>query len=130
MFLPICIVAEHLWMQLMRISIDIDDRLLQQAMRLSGNRTKEETVEAALRLLIEVDAQTSIRRLRGKVQWQGIASDRPRTAPRNLSQELMEGLAAVRMQRSSGVSLRGRNVRPRADKTGKGTTSSRAEKSR
>jgi Arc/MetJ family transcription regulator len=35
-----------------RITIDIDERLLQRAMRFSGNRTKNATVDAALRLLI------------------------------------------------------------------------------
>ena len=55
----------------MRTNIDIDDRLMRQAMRCSGTRTKRATVEAGLRLLIQVRAQTVIRRLRGKVRWDG-----------------------------------------------------------
>jgi Arc/MetJ family transcription regulator len=55
----------------MRTNIDIDDRLMRQAMRHSGTRTKKATVEAALRLLVETHAQTVIRRLRGKVRWEG-----------------------------------------------------------
>jgi Arc/MetJ family transcription regulator len=55
----------------MRTNIDIDDRLMRQAMRHSGTRTKKATVEAALRLLVETHAQTAIRRLRGKVRWEG-----------------------------------------------------------
>lgn len=55
----------------MRTNIDIDDRLMRQAMRYSGTRTKKATVEAALRLLVETHAQTAIRRLRGKVRWEG-----------------------------------------------------------
>ncbi len=55
----------------MRTNIDIDDRLMRQAMRHSGTRTKKATVEAALRLLVETHAQTAIRRLKGKVHWQG-----------------------------------------------------------
>lgn len=55
----------------MRTNIDIDDRLMRQAMRSSGARTKRATVEAALRLLIRTNGQGSIRRLRGKVIWQG-----------------------------------------------------------
>ena len=55
----------------MRTNIDIDDRLMSQAMRRSGARTKKATVEAGLRLLAETHAQSSIRRLRGKVQWEG-----------------------------------------------------------
>jgi Arc/MetJ family transcription regulator len=54
-----------------RTTIDIDDRLLRQAMRSSGARTKRAVVDAALRLLILTTGQNSIRRLRGKVGWQG-----------------------------------------------------------
>jgi Arc/MetJ family transcription regulator len=55
----------------MRTNIDIDDRLMREAMRRSGARTKRAAVEAGLRLLAETHAQGSIRRLRGKVVWDG-----------------------------------------------------------
>ncbi|MGI8783713.1 MAG: type II toxin-antitoxin system VapB family antitoxin [Acidobacteriota bacterium] len=55
----------------MRTNIDIDDRLMRQAMRTSGARTKRAAVEAGLRLLIRTRAQTGIRRLRGKIAWDG-----------------------------------------------------------
>jgi len=55
----------------MRTNIDIDDRLMRQAMRDSGAQTKKATVEAALRLLVETHAQSAIRRLKGKVHWEG-----------------------------------------------------------
>jgi len=55
----------------MRTNIEIDDRLMRQAMRCSGARTKKAAVEAGLRLLAETHAQASIRRLRGKVRWEG-----------------------------------------------------------
>jgi Arc/MetJ family transcription regulator len=55
----------------MRTNIDIDDRLMRQAMRSSGARTKRAVVEEGLRLLIRTRAQRSIRRLRGKVTWEG-----------------------------------------------------------
>jgi Arc/MetJ family transcription regulator len=55
----------------MRTNIDIDDRLMRQAMRSSGARTKRAAVEEGLRLLIRTKGQASIRRLRGKVAWQG-----------------------------------------------------------
>ena len=55
----------------MRTNIDIDDRLMRQAMRSSGARTKRAAVEEALRLLIQTRSQKSIRRLRGKVAWEG-----------------------------------------------------------
>ncbi|HZU08947.1 MAG TPA: type II toxin-antitoxin system VapB family antitoxin [Pseudacidobacterium sp.] len=55
----------------MRTNIEIDDQLIEQAMRQSGLRTKKATVEAALRLLVKTRAQAAIRQLRGKVQWEG-----------------------------------------------------------
>ena len=55
----------------MRTNIEIDDQLMRQAMRSSGARTKRATVEEALRLLIQTRGQASIRRLRGKVAWDG-----------------------------------------------------------
>jgi Arc/MetJ family transcription regulator len=55
----------------MRTNIEIDDRLMRQAMRNSGRRTKKATVEAGLRLLVETHAQTAIWRLKGKVRWEG-----------------------------------------------------------
>ena len=55
----------------MRTNIEIDDRLMRAAMRSSGRRTKRATVEAALRLLVQIKAQTGIRRLRGKIRLDG-----------------------------------------------------------
>lgn len=55
----------------MRTNIEIDDNLMRQAMRHGGTRTKKATVEAALRLFIETRLQGGIRRLRGKVKWEG-----------------------------------------------------------
>ena len=55
----------------MRTNIEIDDGLMREAMRTSGKRTKRAAVEAGLRLLVQTRAQAKIRRLRGKVQWEG-----------------------------------------------------------
>jgi Arc/MetJ family transcription regulator len=55
----------------MRTNIDIDDNLMRQAMRLEGADTKKATVEAGLRLLIATRSQAGIRKLRGKVKWEG-----------------------------------------------------------
>jgi Arc/MetJ family transcription regulator len=54
-----------------RTNIVIDDRLIERAMRASGARTKRAAVEAGLKLLIQVRAQADLRRLRGKVAWEG-----------------------------------------------------------
>jgi Arc/MetJ family transcription regulator len=61
----------HIEIDTMRTNIDIDNRLMREAMRRSQTRTKRATVEAALRLLIQTHGQVSIRRLRGKVRWNG-----------------------------------------------------------
>jgi Arc/MetJ family transcription regulator len=54
-----------------RTNIEIDDQLMRQAMKSSGARTKRATVEAGLKLLVQVRAQAGIRRLRGKIKWEG-----------------------------------------------------------
>jgi Arc/MetJ family transcription regulator len=55
----------------MRTNIEINDQLMREAMRRCGARTKRATVEAGLRLLVQVRRQAAIRRLRGKVNWEG-----------------------------------------------------------
>jgi Arc/MetJ family transcription regulator len=55
----------------MRTNIVIDDELMAESMRVSGARTKREAVELGLRTLLRLGKQAEIRRLRGKVQWQG-----------------------------------------------------------
>jgi len=55
----------------MRTNIEIDDLLMRAAMRSSGRRTKRATVDEALRLLVQIKAQTGIRQLRGKIRLRG-----------------------------------------------------------
>lgn len=55
----------------MRTNIEIDDKLMADAQRLSGLPTKKAVVEEALRLLVRIKNQQSIRELRGKVRWEG-----------------------------------------------------------
>lgn len=55
----------------MRTNVVIDDQLMHQALRASGLPTKRAVIEAGLRLLIQVKGQSAIRRLRGKVRWEG-----------------------------------------------------------
>jgi Arc/MetJ family transcription regulator len=55
----------------MRTNIDIDDELLNQAMKLSGLKTKRETVETGLRLLVQLKRQAGVRAFRGKLRWEG-----------------------------------------------------------
>ena len=58
-----------------RTNIEIDDRLMRQAMQTGKGRTKRAVVEAGLRLLVQTHAQTGIRRLKGKVRWEGNLSE-------------------------------------------------------
>ena len=55
----------------MRTNIDIDDDLMDAAMKASGLKTKRETVEAGLRLIVELNRQRGIRAYRGKLRWEG-----------------------------------------------------------
>jgi len=55
----------------MRTNIDIDDGLMREAMRTSGAATKKAAVEAGLRLLVQTFSQRAIRKLQGKVRWDG-----------------------------------------------------------
>ena len=55
----------------MRTNIVIDDALMARAMKFAGTRTKRETVESALKLLIQLGQQERIRAARGKLRWRG-----------------------------------------------------------
>jgi Arc/MetJ family transcription regulator len=55
----------------MRTNIVIDDKLMRDTLRATGLKTKREAVETALRSLLRMSKQGAIRRLRGKLDWQG-----------------------------------------------------------
>lgn len=55
----------------MRTNIVIDDQLMADAMRVTGLKTKKETVEAGLRALLRLEQQAEIRKFRGKLHWEG-----------------------------------------------------------
>ncbi len=55
----------------MRTNIVIDDKLMRDTLRATGLKTKREVVEEGLRTLLRLKKQERIRRLRGKLQWQG-----------------------------------------------------------
>ena len=59
-----------------RTNIHIDDSLVNEAMRLTGARSKREAVDIALRRLVEKGTlYKAIRQLRGKLDWDGDVSD-------------------------------------------------------
>ncbi len=55
----------------MRTNIVIDDSLMNEALVISGYKTKKETVEEGLKLLIAQRNQARVRKLRGKLNWEG-----------------------------------------------------------
>jgi len=55
----------------MRTNIVIDDDLMADALKATGLRTKKEVVEEGLKLLVKRNKQQAIRKLRGKLHWEG-----------------------------------------------------------
>jgi Arc/MetJ family transcription regulator len=55
----------------MRTNIVIDDALMREARRLTGMKTKRDTVELALKTLVRLKKQERIRDFRGKLEWEG-----------------------------------------------------------
>jgi Arc/MetJ family transcription regulator len=55
----------------MRTNIVIDDQLMADALEATGLNTKKEAVEEGLKLLVKRNRQQEIRKLRGKLKWEG-----------------------------------------------------------
>ena len=55
----------------MRTNIVIDDKLMNETLRVTGLKTKREAVELGLKTLLRLRQQEEIRRFRGKLNWQG-----------------------------------------------------------
>lgn len=55
----------------MRTDVVIDDELMRRALRSGGYRTKKAAIEHGLRLLVQLNSQRKLRRLKGKIQWEG-----------------------------------------------------------
>jgi antitoxin ParD1/3/4 len=56
---------------IMRTNIDIDDALMEQALRAGPFKTKKDAVEAGLKLLARQAAYREILKWRGKLKWEG-----------------------------------------------------------
>jgi Arc/MetJ family transcription regulator len=54
-----------------RTNIDIDDALMAEAQQASGQLTKKQTVEEALRLLVRLRRQRDVGTAFGKYRWSG-----------------------------------------------------------
>jgi Arc/MetJ family transcription regulator len=59
------------YIHIMRTNIEIDDKLMTDALRATGVKTKREAVELGLRTLVRLRQQSQIRRYRGKLVWEG-----------------------------------------------------------
>jgi len=55
----------------MRTNIEIDTTLMKDVLRATGAKTKREAVEMGLRTLLRLRQQAEIRRLKGKLPWEG-----------------------------------------------------------
>ncbi len=54
-----------------RTSIDIDDKLVQEGLKITHLKTKKELVHYALEELVKKEKRKRIMELEGKVQWEG-----------------------------------------------------------
>lgn len=55
----------------MRTNVVVNDELMNRALRSGGYRTKKSTIEAGLRLLVQLNAQKKIKNLKGAIHWKG-----------------------------------------------------------
>ena len=59
----------------MRTNIVIDDRLMADALKVTGIKTKREVVEMGLKTLIKLKQQEKIKAFKGKLKWSGNLDD-------------------------------------------------------
>ena len=59
------------WVHKVRTNIEIDDKLMKDALKATGSRTKREAVELGLKTLVQLRAQEKARNLKGKITWEG-----------------------------------------------------------
>lgn len=57
----------------MLVDLVIEDSLLSEALSLTHLKTAQEVVDLALRTLVKLQRQKSIRHFRGKLKWEGNA---------------------------------------------------------
>ena len=59
----------------MRINVVIDEDLMDEALKVTGLKTKSQAIEEGLRLLVRTRRQARVRRLRGTLRWEGSLDD-------------------------------------------------------
>ncbi|OCX68119.1 transcription regulator of the Arc/MetJ class [Acidithiobacillus thiooxidans] len=55
----------------MRTNIEIDDVLMNDALKATGFQTKKEAIELGLKTLTKLKKKEGIKQFRGKLQWSG-----------------------------------------------------------
>ncbi|MBI3511684.1 MAG: type II toxin-antitoxin system VapB family antitoxin [Bacteroidetes bacterium] len=63
----------------MRTNIVLNDKLLNEAMRLSHSQTKKEVVERALENFVKYMKRRKMKDLFGKIKWEGNLNDMRRS---------------------------------------------------
>ena len=53
----------------MRTNIVLDEKLISEAIKVTGAKSKKEAVELGLRSLVQLKKQEALRGLRGKLKW-------------------------------------------------------------
>jgi Arc/MetJ family transcription regulator len=54
-----------------RTNIDLDDRLVEEGLRVFQCKTKKELIHLALQELLKTEKRKEILKLRGQLQWEG-----------------------------------------------------------
>ena len=54
-----------------RTNIDLDDKLIEEGLRVFKCKTKKELIHLALRELLKTEKRKEILKLRGKLVWEG-----------------------------------------------------------
>jgi Arc/MetJ family transcription regulator len=55
----------------MRTNVIIDDDLMRSALKVAGLKTKKDTIEEGLKLLVQFSRQAKVKGFRGKLKWSG-----------------------------------------------------------
>lgn len=55
----------------MKINVDLDEKLVKEALRLTKSKSKRELIDLALRELVSRRQRKKILELEGKVEWEG-----------------------------------------------------------
>jgi len=55
----------------MKVEVNVDEQLVESALRLSGLATQNEVIEEALKSFVQLLRQENIKALRGNLRWEG-----------------------------------------------------------